>query len=548
MICTPIGIGSSGTGTATTGSPMKEIGWVWMPILARTGSSTPSSTKVACPSFGATQGVAGAMITSTDLNSSSTRARYQRRNFCARSTSGAGIIAPASSRSRTAGSKSFGRLRRRSRCSEAPSAGGDDIGGGAGARGFGDFDDARGAERPGDAGDGLDGFGENVVLKISAGDRDPQTADVLRQQRRHRLGGPGRARRVVRIRSLHRVIGQREIADVARERAEMIEAEDERKRPCARQPAVGRLQSEDSAERRRHPDRAVGVGPQRQRHQAAADGAAGAARRAAGHPRHVMRIARRTVMHILAGEVVGVFAHIERADQHRAGRLHALDQGGVARRRLEVAIDLRSGAGRQPLHVEQVLHRERHAGERAGIFPGRDRGIDCARPGARAIGGHVGEGIQDGIVLGDPRQRRFGHAERRHLSAGHGLRDFRGRQPVAVGGHGEIRLQRHWPARFRLAARIHPPAAPASATPRDWPSPPASRHRRPAAPRAFDDGVDIVIKRIGGHNSLRSARSVNRQRRMWNRRQQFPCIGILRIAQAHARTDPARRFVPSASQ
>src|SRR6202011_2110820 len=55
MICTPIGIGSSGTGTATTGNPIKEIGWVWMPILARTGSSTPSSRNVACPSLGATQ-------------------------------------------------------------------------------------------------------------------------------------------------------------------------------------------------------------------------------------------------------------------------------------------------------------------------------------------------------------------------------------------------------------------------------------------------------------------------------------------------------------
>ena len=28
MICTPIGIGVSGTGTATTGRPMNEIGWV----------------------------------------------------------------------------------------------------------------------------------------------------------------------------------------------------------------------------------------------------------------------------------------------------------------------------------------------------------------------------------------------------------------------------------------------------------------------------------------------------------------------------------------
>jgi len=28
MICTPIGNGSSGTGTAATGRPMKDIGWV----------------------------------------------------------------------------------------------------------------------------------------------------------------------------------------------------------------------------------------------------------------------------------------------------------------------------------------------------------------------------------------------------------------------------------------------------------------------------------------------------------------------------------------
>ena len=38
-------------------------------------------------------------------------------------------------------------------------------------------------------------------------------------------------------------------------------------------------------------------------------------------------------MHVLAGEVVGVFAHVERADQHGAGRLQPLDQRGVARGR-----------------------------------------------------------------------------------------------------------------------------------------------------------------------------------------------------------------------
>ena len=274
------------------------------------------------------------MMTSTDLNSSSTCARYQRRNFCARSTSGAGIMAPAIRRSRTAGSKSFGRWRRRSRCSEAPSVVRDDIGGGAGARGLGNFDRAGRTERAGDARDGFDRLGKHVLLEIAAGDRDPQRPDVLRQQRHHRFGGARGARRILRIGSLHRVIGQREIARVARERAEMVEACDKGKRAGARQPAIGRLQTKDAAERRRHPDRAVGVRPQRQRHQIAADRAAGTARRAAGHPRHIMRIAGRAVVHILAGEVVGVFAHVERADQNRAGRLHALDQGGVARRGL----------------------------------------------------------------------------------------------------------------------------------------------------------------------------------------------------------------------
>ena len=96
-------------------------------------------------------------------------------------------------------------------------------------------------------------------------------------------------------------------------------------------------------------------------------------------------------MNILAGEVVGVFAHIERSDHHSAGRFETFDQSGIARRRRKVSIDLRSGAGRQPLHIEQVLDRERHPGERADVFSCRDRGIDSTCLGARPFRGHVGE-------------------------------------------------------------------------------------------------------------------------------------------------------------
>ena len=80
-ICTPIGSGSSGTGTATTGRPMNEMGWVKMPILGRRGTSWPSSSIVCWPMRGAGNGVAGARMASTLWNSRNTCSRYQRRNF-----------------------------------------------------------------------------------------------------------------------------------------------------------------------------------------------------------------------------------------------------------------------------------------------------------------------------------------------------------------------------------------------------------------------------------------------------------------------------------
>ncbi len=79
----------------------------------------------------------------------------------------------------------------------------------------------------------------------------------------------------------------------------------------------------------------------------------------------IVRIARRAVVHVFAGEVVGVFAHVERADEDRAGRFQPLDQRRVARGRRHVAVDLRAGQRRQAGDVEQILDRERHAGQRA---------------------------------------------------------------------------------------------------------------------------------------------------------------------------------------
>ena len=149
-----------------------------------------------------------------------------------------------------------------------------------------------------------------------------------------------RAGRIARIGALHRVVGQRQIASTARERAEVIEARYERKTAAAAEAAVCRLEPEHAAERRRHTDRSVGVRAERDRHHPARDGAAGSAGRAAAHPRRVVRIARRAVVAVLAREVVGVLAHVQGADQNGARIFQLGDQRGVGVRRRPRAVDL----------------------------------------------------------------------------------------------------------------------------------------------------------------------------------------------------------------
>ena len=242
-----------------------------------------------------------------------------------------------------------------------------------------------GAERGGDALHRDAGFRKRPFAEIAARDRDAQALGAARERGRRGLDRTVGADRILGIRPLHGVVGEREVARRARERSEMIEARDERIGARAREPPIGRLQAEQPAERGRHADRAIGVGAERERHQPARDRAARAARRAAGHAAEIVRIVRVAVMHVLAGEVVGVFAHVERADQHGAGGLEPLDQRRVVRRGRKLAVDLRAGACRQALHVEQVLHRERHAGERSQRLLRGARRVDRLRALAGAL-------------------------------------------------------------------------------------------------------------------------------------------------------------------
>ncbi len=126
----------------------------------------------------------------------------------------------------------------------------------------------------------------------------------------------------------------------------------------------------------------------------------------------VVRIARRPVVRVLPGEVIGVFAHVERADEHRAGGFEPRDQRRVGLGRRQVAIDLGAGARRQALDVEQVLDRERRAGERPQLLaraPAR-ASIAAAFASARSAD-HVGEGAVSVVARLDAPQRRARHLD-----------------------------------------------------------------------------------------------------------------------------------------
>ena len=123
-------------------------------------------------------------------------------------------------------------------------------------------------------------------------------------------------------------------------------------------------------------------------------------------------------MGILAGEVIGVFTHVQRAHEDCALRFQIGDQRRVRLGGGMVAVDARAREGDLACDVVEVLHGEEGARQRAAILAPRMARIEHRglRTGAR--GGDAGEGAQRGIMGRNARQRRLDHLGR---SEGPGL-------------------------------------------------------------------------------------------------------------------------------
>ena len=233
----------------------------------------------------------------------------------------------------------------------------------------------------------------------------------------------------------------------------MIEARRERESARPAKPSKGRFEAEQTTERAGHADRAVGVGAQRERHHAAGYCGGRSAGGSSGHAAKIVRIACRAVVNVLAGEIVGIFAHVERADEHGAGRFKPLDRGRVAGRGRRIAIDFRSGKRRQSGDVEEVFHRKRHAGERRQALAPSARLVKGLRAQKRTLLGERGEGIDQRIARTDAGEGCL-HDARGTAAAGSDRRDnVGGRAPSEIAcrhfKHGTPAL-----GRCRRAARI----------------------------------------------------------------------------------------------
>ncbi len=107
-----------------------------------------------------------------------------------------------------------------------------------------------------------------------------------------------------------------------------------------------------------------------------------------------------------------MFIHVEGADQHRAGAMHARQQRRIRSGRRIARIHFGAGQGHQTRDIEQVLHSVGHAGQRRQRLTLGAQCVDRVGLAACTLNGHRCEAVQTGIAPLDPglrfRQDRMG--------------------------------------------------------------------------------------------------------------------------------------------
>ena len=175
--------------------------------------------------------------------------------------------------------------------------------------------------------------------------------------------------RLVKAGRVHRILArdhreqQGGVPDAPRERPDRVERGRERDQPVPADQPVGRLEPHHPRERRRLPNRAAGVGPERphglpRRDQASRDRRRAAAARAAGHQVEVPRVVDRSERRVLVRRPHRELVAVGLAEQHPSVGPQALPGRAVVRRDVGLQ-DLRSARRGHAPRRQHVLQRER---------------------------------------------------------------------------------------------------------------------------------------------------------------------------------------------
>ena len=166
-----------------------------------------------------------------------------------------------------------------------------------------------------------------------------------------------------------------------------------------RHAATLRLEPEQPAPGGRNPDRAGAVGAERRADEAGRDRRGAPAARAAGGALQIPRVARRAVGERLGERPQRQLRDVRLADHDRSGLAQQAHHLGVGGRGLVVGVC--PVRGQLARHVDVVLHRDRHAEQRA-LAAGCAPRVRLTGFQARALGEDDAERVQVSVVAFDP--------------------------------------------------------------------------------------------------------------------------------------------------
>ena len=175
-----------------------------------------------------------------------------------------------------------------------------------------------------------------------------------------------------------RGVQQRGVHDRAGAGTGLVERRGERDEAVARDRAVRRLDPDGARDGRRLADRPARVRADGERGLERGEGCRRAAAGAARDALEVPRVARGAVRGVLGGRAHGELVHVGLAEDDDVGGAQPLDHGRVVRRPPALE-DAGAAGGGHALHRQDVLQRQRHAGQRAEGLPRRPLAVDRAR-------------------------------------------------------------------------------------------------------------------------------------------------------------------------